>query len=67
MIGFRKNVVPDGPTLMEQAKQIAHRLPIDGFKPPMDGFKMEGKSLSKSMGISGELAAVSIDTLQSRK
>ena len=27
-----KNVVPDGPTLMEQAKAIAQQLHIDGFK-----------------------------------
>ena len=31
-LALRKNVVPDGPTLMEQAKAIAQRLNIDGFK-----------------------------------
>ena len=32
LLALRKNFVPDGPILMEQAKAIAQRLSIDGFK-----------------------------------
>ena len=61
-ISFRKNVVPDGPTLMEQAKVIAQRLHIDGFKGS-NGWLQKWKTSHnlKCRTVSGESGEVSDD------
>ena len=43
LLALRKNFVPDGPILMEQAKAIAQRLSIDGFKAS-NGWRQKWKT-----------------------
>ena len=68
LLALRKNIIPDGPTLIEQAKTIAQQLQIEGFKAS-NGWLQKWKSTHslKSMTISGESAAVPVDTVQSWK
>ena len=67
-LALQKNVVPDGPTLMEQAKTIAQRLRIDGFKAS-NGWLQKWKVSHnlKCRTVSGESGEVSVSTTQSWK
>ena len=64
-LALRKNVVPDGPTLMEQAKVIAQRLHIDGFNGWLQKWKTSHNL--KCRTVSGESGEVSVSTTQSWK
>ena len=67
-LALSKNVVPDGPTLMEQAKAIAQRLHIDGFKASNGWLKKWKTSHNlKFRTVSGESGEVSVSTTQSWK
>ena len=67
-LALRKNVVPDGPTLMEQAKAIAQRLGIDGFKASNGWLhKWKVSHNLKCRTVSGESGEVSEMTTQSWK
>ena len=67
-LALSKNVVPDGPTLMEQAKAIAQRLHIDGFKAS-NGWLQKWKTSHnlKFRTVSRESGEVSVSTTQSWK
>ena len=67
-LALRKNVVPDGPTLMEQAKIIAQRLHINSFKAS-NGWLQKWKVSHnlKYRAVSGESGEVSLTTTQSWK
>ena len=67
-LALHKNVVPDGPTLIEQAKTIAQRLHIDGFKAS-NGWLQKWKVSHnlKCRTVSGESGEVSVSTTQSWK
>ena len=68
LLALRKNFVPDGPILMEQAKAIAQRLSIDGFKVS-NGWLQKWKTSHnlKCRTVSGESGEVSVSTTQSWK
>ena len=68
LLALRKNFVPDGPILMEQAKAIAQRLSIDGFKAS-NGWLQKWKTNHnlKCRTVSGESGEVSVSTTQSWK
>jgi len=67
-LALRKNVVPDGPTLMEQAKAIAQRLGINGFKASNGWLhKWKVSHNLKCRTVSGESGEVSESTTQSWK
>ena len=67
-LALHKNVVPDGPTLIEKAKTIAQRLHIDGFKAS-NGWLQKWKVSHnlKCRTVSGESGEVSVSTTQSWK
>lgn len=67
-LALSKNVVPNGPTFMEQAKAIAQRLHIDGFKVSNGWLKKWKTSHNlKFRTVSGESGEVSVSTTQSWK
>ena len=68
LISLHKNIVPDGPTLMEQAKAIAQRLHIDVFKASNGWLqKWKASHILKCRTVSGESGEVSVSTTQSWK
>ena len=68
LLALHKNFVPDGPILMEQAKAIAQRLSIDGFKAS-NGWLQKWKTSHnlKCRTVSGESGEVSVSTTLSWK
>lgn len=68
LVVVRKNIFPDGPTLVEKAKQIAERLNITNFKASNGWLdKWKAKHNIRKMVVCGESGEVSGKTVESWK